>query len=488
MTFTSVAFYLFLPLTLLAVRIAPPRARYAVLLVASYLFYATFRAPQLLAALALETVISYVLGRAIGAAKEGPNRTALLWCGVALCTAILVVLKYIPTIALFRPVDAWGPGLAVTVGLSYFTFQAIAYLVDIYLSTTEPEEHLGYHALALAFFPKLLQGPIERKAALYPQLHKLGSVDPELAKSGSVLFAMGLFKKLVLADCLGFYANAVFDSVRSYTGLPLLLAAYAYAFQIFFDFSGYTDMARGAARLFGIELARNFDKPYLADSVPEFWRRWHMSFSRWIMDYIFKPLQMAFRDLGAVGAAIALILTFLLSGIWHGATWGFVVWGLLHGTFLAASWLTGPLRKRRKKALGIGNSPALKAWKIFLTFNLVCLAWVFFRANSLADGWYIVTNVLDFRGNLASLGAKGVVGFVKASVLFGKGAQALLMMALSTTLARLALAEFEGYEKGEFRFRARYAPLLRGTIYALSILLVVLGANNASTQFIYSKF
>ena len=212
---------------------------------------------------------------------------------------------------------------------------------------------------------------------------------------GCCLFTWGLFKKVVIADRLGLYVDAVYNDVHAFTGLPLLLATYAYAFQIYMDFSGYTDMALGSARLFNINLTQNFNSPYLATSVADFWRRWHITFSRWILDYIFKPLQMQWRNWKNWGTATALVVAFLVSGIWHGASWGFVIWGGLHGLYMACSVFYKPYQKKLHKALGIEKTKFLKYWQIFVTFNLVSFAWIFFKANNLEDSVYVSSNLLN---------------------------------------------------------------------------------------------
>jgi D-alanyl-lipoteichoic acid acyltransferase DltB (MBOAT superfamily) len=175
----------------------------------------------------------------------------------------------------------------------------------------------------------------------------------------------------------------------------MLLATWLYAFQIFFDFSGYTDMALGAGRLFNIRLTQNFNGPYLATSIADFWRRWHISFSRWILDYLFKPLQMRLRDWKNQGTAVALLVTFIASGVWHGASWGFIIWGGMHGVFLASSVYYKPWQKKLHASLKVEKSQFLKWWQIFVTFNLVCLSWIFFRAESVSDAWYVLTHLVD---------------------------------------------------------------------------------------------
>jgi alginate O-acetyltransferase complex protein AlgI len=259
----------------------------------------------------------------------------------------------------------------------------------------EPERHFGYFTLYLAFFPKLLQGPIERAGDLLPQLRGAGRFDQDNFRAGLLQFGWGMFKKAVIADRLALYANEVYGDPHAFTGLPLLIATYIYAFQIYYDFSGYTDMALGTARMLNVRLTRNFNAPYLARSLADFWRRWHISFSRWILDYLFKPLQMRLRDWKSAGTASALLVTFVLSGIWHGASWGFVIWGALHGLYLGASVFYKPLQKRIYRRLGLEKSKAQLLWQTAVTFNLVCFAWIFFRAASVSDAFYVASHLFD---------------------------------------------------------------------------------------------
>ncbi len=393
MSFNSIQYAIFLPLVVLAFHLASDRYRWMVLLVASYGFYAFCGAPHLLVVLALVTLVSYVCGTRLGATADDKERKSIFWLGTAACVLILAAAKYLPSLSTTGGADSSFAGLASFVGVSYFTIQAISYLADVYIEIQEPERNLGYHALSLAFFPKLLQGPIERAGDLLPQLKKTRSFDYDAVRSGLLLFAFGLFKKVVVADRLGIFANQVFDDVHAYTGPPLIMATYVYALQVYFDFAGYTDMARGTGRLFGIELTENFRSPYLATSIADFWRRWHISFSRWLLDYVFKPLQLGWRDRGRAGTALALLVTFLVSGIWHGASAGFVIWGLLHGIYLAASTYWSPYQRRLYAWLGVEKSRYLKVWQTVVTFNLVSFAWIFFRAASLKDAWYVVNNL-----------------------------------------------------------------------------------------------
>lgn len=423
MTFTSFSYFLFLPVVYLVFYFTADRWRWLVLLTASYGFYASFKAPYLLAVLLMVTGISYSCGLRMTCQQDESMRRRWLWLGSFACVTILAVMKYLPFLeSRANSILGLNSSLSATIisiGVSYFTFQAISYLADIYLDIEEAEHHFGRFALYMAFFPKLLQGPIERAGDLLPQLRQPYRFDYDAMRSGMLLFTWGLFKKMIVADRLALYADQVYSNVHNYSGVSLIVGTYAYALQIYFDFSAYTDMARGTGRMFGISLTENFNSPYLASSIADFWRRWHISFSRWILDYIFKPLQMGWRDWGQAGTAAALIVTFLVSGIWHGATWGFVIWGLLHGIYLASATYYRPYQKRLHKWLGVEKSPWLKCWQVFVTFNLVCLALVFFRAPGLEAAWYVIAHSFDgIRGlRTGLLYSQGESGFAILLVL-----------------------------------------------------------------------
>lgn len=453
------------------------RLRWLLLLAASLSFYASLKAPYLPVILGLVAFVTYTVGMRLGRNLDEAGRKRLLWMGVAANLLILVSLKYLPVVfsALRFSFFTINFSLPVTIGISYYVFQAISYLSDIYLEIIEPESHFGYLFLSLAFFPKLLQGPIERSGELLPQLKQPYVFDYGMARSGMLLFAWGLFKKVVIADRLALFVNTVYGDVHSYNGLPLILATYFYAFQIYFDFSGYTDMALGSARLFNINLTQNFNSPYLATSVADFWRRWHISFSRWILDYIFKPLQMSWRDLGTAGTAAALLVTFLVSGIWHGASLGFVVWGGLHGAYLAASVYYKPWKKKFHNLLGIGpeKTRLQKIWQIAVTFNLICFTWIFFRANSMADAMFVVRHLFDGVGRIRSM-------------LFAQGATELIL-ALALLTVILAVKSFTtACKRTDIPFCL--PVIVRWSVYSMLALSLSLFSVDSGRAFIYFQF
>ncbi len=385
MTFTSIRFAPFLLGVLALSLLAGRRWRWLVLLVASYAFYASLAVPYLLAVLAGVTLASYSCARLMEKEARPERRRALLWLGLAVSLGALGVLKYVGFAA--ENLNALGGALGLhlglptgalfaSIGVSYYALQAVSYLLDVHDEAVPAERHLGRFALYLAFFPKVVQGPIERAEALLPQLaepRRLGLADLAV---GAQLILWGLFQKVVVADALAPFVQVVYGDVHRHEGVAVLVATYLFAAQLYFDFAGYTDMAIGVARLFGLRLSPNFRSPYLSTSVSEFWRRWHISFSSLLLDYVFRPLQIVLRDYRTWGTPLALLATFLVSGLWHGATWGFVAWGLLHGLFLGAAMLARPFQQRWQKATGVGGTRLYTALQVLATFHLVCLAWI----------------------------------------------------------------------------------------------------------------
>lgn len=272
------------------------------------------------------------------------------------------------------------------IGISFFTFQSLSYIIDFYLGTAERERSLLRLANFVCFFPQLMSGPLERAGHLLPQFRRTPTFLWQNVTDGLSLFLVGLFKKLALAGYLSLYVERFYDQPKNYGAPALILATVAYAWQIFFDFSGYTDMARGVAKLLGFHLVLNFNNPYLATGLGDFWRRWHISFSRWILDYIFMPLQLLWRDWRAWGTAAALLITFLFSGLWHGAAWTFIIWGTLHGLGLACTNQLERSAFYRKKI----PKPVKQA----AVFGFVCFTWIFFRAGSLEDAGWVVRRIV----------------------------------------------------------------------------------------------
>jgi len=392
-----------------------PRAWKAAMLAASYVFYAGWD-PRFVGLIVASTLVNAAAGRLI--ARGGPRRArAALVAAVAFDLGLLGAFKYYGFFAESANRALHGLGLGgdlpfleviLPVGISFFTFQALSYVVDIHRRQLEPVPLLDF-AVYLAFFPHLVAGPIVRAAEFLPQLAWPRRLSAEDASYAAILIGRGLFKKVVVSS---FLAEAIVDPVFAVPGLysspEVLLAIYGYAVQIYADFSGYTDMAIGIALLLGIRFPQNFDRPYGAASIRDFWRRWHMTLSRWLRDYLYIPLGGS--RLGPGRTYLNLLVTMALGGLWHGAALTFVAWGVFHGAGLAAE------RALAGVARGWRPPPAVGTWLgRLVTFHFVCLGWVLFRAQSFADVLEIVSRTVGHWGP-APMVTPAVVGLVIVSL------------------------------------------------------------------------
>ncbi len=384
-TFQFLFFFLVVWVLFLLTRGTP---RKVILLVASYYFYMCWSTRYIFVIWAI-TLIDYVAGLQIEKAEVPARRRLYLGISLFCNLGLLVIFKYFNflTGSLRSATHLFGlhydpPLLAIIlpVGLSFHTFQAMSYTIEVYRRRVPAEKKLLEYALYVAFFPQMVAGPIERPYELLPQFHREPQVTFEGVRAGMVQALWGLFKKMVVADNAADFVKLVYDTPRHYDGVALLLATLLFSVQIYCDFSGYTDIALGLARMMGYELRINFLQPYFSRSVGEFWRRWHISLSTWFRDYVYIPL--GGNRVGLSRHYANLMITFMVSGLWHGANWTFVAWGFLHGLYLIVSQSTSRLAKL----------PAF--FKVVLTFSAVTFAWIFFRANTLGDSWYIATHLL----------------------------------------------------------------------------------------------
>lgn len=397
MIFNSLEFVIFFSVTLVFFLIVPSRFRWFVLLVSSYAYYAswTLHFPFLLL---LSTVISYFSAFE----REGKQRGFFLLLAIFGNLSLLLYFKYFIFLNnslenIFTVMNIsypYGPlDILLPVGISFYVFQAISYNVDVYQGKQQPEKHFGYFALYLAFFPKLIAGPIERAENLLPQLRQTLQFSVEDAACGLRLILWGVFKKVVIADRLAMYVDMVFNQPQDFTGQTLILAACFFTLQIYCDFSAYTDMALGCGRIFGIKLTQNFNFPYFTRSIAEFWRCWHISLTSWFRDYLYIPL-------GGNRATysrwcVNICIVFVLSGLWHGANWTFICWGALHGIFYLAEHTSKTIRSRFWQLLRMEGGVGQKIIQTATTFSLVTIAWVFFRAENLSDALYIISHMFS---------------------------------------------------------------------------------------------
>ena len=404
MSFNSLSFVLFFTAVLVLYFSIPHRFRWILLLAASYYFYMCWKIEYVVLILAA-TLVNYLCGLQMGRTADRGKRKKYLVLSLVSSLALLFAFKYFNFFnesvrQLFDKLNLvyHVPMLRVLlpVGISFYTFQALSYTIDVYRGRKEPEKHIGIFALYVAFFPQLVAGPIERASNLLPQFRKKNDFDYQNLREGLLLVLWGMFKKIVIADRLALYVNQVYNNASDYQGLPLIVATYFFAFQIYCDFSGYSDIARGTAKTMGYDIMNNFDRPYFARSIPDFWRRWHISLSTWFRDYLYIPL--GGNRCSRMRWCFNILIVFIVSGLWHGANWTFVIWGTLHGVWQVISVLTEKVRTAFTGRLKV-NSFGLKAIKVFVTFHFVCLGWIFFRANSLSDAVYIIrhipTNILN---------------------------------------------------------------------------------------------
>lgn len=384
MNFNSLEFLLFFPAVFVFHWMLPHRFRWALLLVASWLFYFWWN-PWAGFLLVGTTLVSWLCAKGIDRADRHLARR--LWLVLAMVSSLgcLGVFKYT---GLFASIV--GLELAVRVilpiGISFYTFQTLSYVIDVYQGIVAPEEHFGYYALFVSFFPQLVAGPIERPENLLPQLHTERKLSTVNLTSGGWLLLAGYFKKIVIADSLAPFIDKVYSVPKTALGPEILLATMLFGIQIYCDFSGYSDIARGTAKLLGIDLMENFRCPYGAGTVRDFWRRWHISLTSWFTDYVYIPL--GGNRKGLPRQLMNILIVFLLSGLWHGAGWTFVFWGLTHGLYQMGSVLLG----QRKRNAYRGQNRA-NIWRQIRTFLLVSFPWLLFRAASLEDAVVLLSRI-----------------------------------------------------------------------------------------------
>ncbi len=491
MLFNSLQFAIFFPIVTMLYFALPHRARGTLLLVASCIFYMTF-VPAYIVVLFVTILIDYVAAQRIEATRGAARRGWLVASILSTC-AVLFIFKYFNFFAESVTLTARAIGMAyiapalkliLPVGLSFHTFQSLSYVIEVYRGQQRAEHHFPKYALYVMFYPQLVAGPIERPQNLLHQFDEPHEFDYARIVSGLQLMAWGFIKKIVVADRLAELANRVYDAPEQYSGLPLIVGTLAFAFQIYCDFSGYSDVAIGAAQVMGFRLMRNFDRPYFSHSISEFWRRWHISLSTWFRDYVYVPLG---GNRGTLALRVRnLFIVFLVSGLWHGARWTFVVWGALHGIYLIASILTADLRARLRHAVGLDRVPSLMhVWQTGATFVLVCVAWVFFRATSLHDAWYVVTHL--FAGVPSQLAQIATDGGARARLLFLGFEPSRLVLGTAAVVALLAMEHVQ--RSGSVRARLATAPVaFRWTAYSVAVLLIMTLGVFGSTKFIYFQF
>lgn len=494
MLFNSLEFLLFFPTVVFLYFSLPSRFQWLLLLMASYIFYMFWRVDYAIILIA-STVVDYVCGRMMGRVPEEnrQRRKPWLWLSLFSNLGVLFAFKYFNffsgaarDLAQLLEMEYATPvfEFLLPMGISFYTFQTMSYSIDVYYGRIAPEKHFGIFALFVSFFPQLVAGPIERAGNLLEQLRQQHSFNYQLASSGIQLMAWGFFKKVVIADRLAPMVNQVYNNPTEYEGIPLILATLFFAFQIYCDFSGYSDIAIGAARVMGFKLMVNFRSPYFATSIKDFWSRWHISLSTWFRDYLYIPLG---------GNRVVkwrwyynLFIVFLVSGLWHGASWTFIVWGALHGIYQVFATATEGERSRMAQKLYLHRSPRLyKLLQIATTFFLVCLAWVFFRANNISDAWYITTHM--FTGIPESASAILKEDFAIYKLLYLSQLREIFYLSVFAILL-LVIKEYADRIIDLKRVLDNLPVPAKIAFYGMAGALIVLMGNFTEAEFIYFQF
>lgn len=475
MLFNSLEFLIFLPIVLGIYYVLSTRSQNGWLLLASYVFYGSWDW-RFLGLILISTGVDYMVGLRLGRTES--QRARKRWLAVSMVTnlGILGLFKYFGffVTSFAALVESFGFAAHVTtlqivlpVGISFYTFQTMSYTIDVYRRRVEPTRDLLTFGVYVAFFPQLVAGPIERAHHLLPILLEKRQIRWLDIAVGFELILIGFFKKVAIADTLGPIVDSRFADPSLSSGADLLLTTYLFAFQIYGDFSGYSDIARGTSRLFGIDLMRNFNQPYLSQSITEFWRRWHISLSTWLRDYLY--ISLGGNQRGLRRTYVNLMATMLLGGLWHGANWTFVIWGGIHGLYLAVHKALLNLRQQTRPERDHRLLPGVL--KIVLTFQLVCLTWVFFRAADLGSALEILTRIVTWAPGSGDLGP----------LVYG---ERILML-----LGILMFIDVWQARRGDHAFMVSWHWVLRSIGYA-ALILVTLSLGNLTDEvpFIYFQF
>ncbi len=488
MLFNSFEFFIFFPLVTIAYFMIPHKCRWALLLGASYYFYMAWK-PQYIILIIISTVIDYFASIMMEKQNTKKKRRMFLYLSLASNLGMLFFFKYFnffndsisAVMKLFTlEYSIRSFDILLPMGISFYTFQTLSYTIDVYRGRRKAERHFGIFALYVTFFPQLVAGPIERSDRLLPQFYEKHEFDYNRIVSGLRRMLWGFFKKMVIADGIAIIVDRVYDSPQQFYGFPLIVATVCFAIQIYCDFSGYSDIAIGSARILGFDLMENFKTPYFSKSISEFWKRWHISLSSWFQDYVYIPL--GGNRVRIERVYFNLFITFLVSGLWHGADWTFVIWGALHGVYLVIGRIIKPIKDKIIKSTRIDAIPILHGIiQRIITFSLVCYGWIFFRANSLSDAVYISKNLFKGLGNMKSL------TYIKDILLpSGVDKDRLIIVFISVVILLIA----QGISKRDDaieNLNNKKSILRWGSYYCLLIIIIFFGVFKEG-NFIYFQF
>ena len=481
MLFNSIDFAIFLPIVFLLywfVTNKNLRLQNFLIVVASYVFYGWWDW-RFLSLIIFSTMVDYAIGKSLSKEENNKKRKILLWISIIVNLGFLGFFKYynfflenFVTVFTFfgQPINPQGLHIILPVGISFYTFQTLSYTIDVYKRKLEPTKDLIAFSAFVSFFPQLVAGPIERATNLLPQFYKKREFNYEKAVDGMRQILWGLFKKIVIADNAATYANQIFNNSDNYSGSTLLLGAIFFAFQIYGDFSGYSDIAIGTSRLFGFNLMKNFAFPYFSRDIAEFWRRWHISLSTWFRDYLYIPLG---GSRGGTWMKIRnLFIIFVVSGFWHGANWTFIIWGFLNALYFLPLLLTNKNRKNTDVVAQNRILPSSKEFfQIVATFFITTIAWVFFRADTIEHALSILSKI--FSKSIFSI------------PYFYGISQSLTIISI---ILIFLLIEWRGRAE-EYGIANMVKPkFVRLTFYYIIIISIMVYGNFSKNQFIYFQF
>ena len=487
MLFNSIEFLIFFPVVTILYFLIEHKYRWILLLAASCYFYMAFR-PIYILILAFTIVIDYYAGILIEQSPANRKKRYLILSLIA-NIGVLAIFKYYNFFAsnINSTFDTHAPllNILLPVGLSFHTFQAMSYTFEVYRGNQKAERHFGIYALYVMFYPQLVAGPIERPQNILHQFRIKHRFNYDLAKSGLMLMTWGMFKKVVIADRLAIFVNQVFEHSTEYSGPSIITAAIFFAFQIFCDFSGYSDIAIGSAQVMGFTLMKNFDRPYSSKTISEFWKRWHISLSTWFRDYLYIPL--GGNRVGKLRGYLNVSIIFLVSGLWHGANWNYIIWGALHAFYSVFAIVTFQPRAYLRSISGVAKFPFLdNTLQRITTFLLVCFAWIFFRAD------YKDTHVMWDLVQRVGTGWPTFQEFFTTEYFMDNICMGERRRQFLIAIALICLMELVHYiQRGKnVKDLLSVQPIwIRWTCYAILVLTILyLGVFTNTPQFIYFQF
>ena len=492
MLFNSGHFLLFFPLVTGLYFLIPHRLRWLLLLAASCYFYMVFR-PIYILILGFTITVDYFAGLLIEK-SEGKTRKYWLIASIVANVGVLAIFKYYNFLnenlrVLMHTTNVPDPlpflSILLPIGLSFHVFQSLSYTIEVYRGNYPAEHHAGYFALYVMYYPQLVAGPIERPQNLLHQFKTPHPFDHDRVVQGLQMMLWGFFKKVVVADHLAPIANKVFDNPHNYQGISLVIGTVAFAIQIYCDFSGYSDIAIGSSKVMGIELMTNFNRPYFSKSIGEFWKRWHISLSTWFRDYFY--FSLGGNRVPRWRWYFNLMLTFLVSGLWHGASWTYVVWGGLNGVYLVGESVIGGVfaDKNTPSKRWPAFMPVFRTVAVLRTFALTCIAWVFFRAHTFSDSWYILEHFFVGWGN--ALHNLHSAPFLKRYVMMEQDYTDLLIAFVAVLVLFLGDLWQRNHHLNS-RLAAQPAWVRWSLYYAIAGAVLLFGAFNSAQQFIYFQF